>query len=78
MRKGYVLITDETRTSIKNEIKRTGYGPQRALKGNVQARQIGLTSGIIYGVIGQNGIRKSIKQTHLELTLKLWKNIPDL
>ena len=77
MRKGYVAVSDEIQDLIRCEIKRTGYGPQRVLKGNVQAKRIGLTSGTIYRMIGKNGIIKSAKKSHVELAVALWKDLPD-
>ena len=59
----YVPISKDLQDFIKSEIERTGIGPQRALKGNKEAKEAGLTSGIIYRIIGQNGhVRKVKKQ----------------
>ena len=72
-----VKITPEIRKAIEKEIERTGFGPQRALKGNVLAKRIGLTSGIIYGMIGKNGMIQTAKKAHIDVTLRLWEDIPD-
>lgn len=66
-------ITKEIQDLIKSEIERTGIGPQRILKGNQEARKIGLTSGTIYRIIGKNGSDLTARKTHIELVLKLWK-----
>ncbi len=70
-------ITKEIQDFIKSEIERTGIGPQRILKGNKEAREIGLTSGIIYRIIGKNGSDLTARKTHLELVLKLWSSIDE-
>ena len=77
IKRGYVLITSDIREQINAENERTGTGPQRALKGNKEARQIGLTSGIIYRLTGQNGKSITAKTEHVELALKLWNDLPD-
>lgn len=77
IRKGYIQITADIRNQITSEIKRTGFGPERALKGNIKAREIGLTSGIVYRITGQNGKALTARAEHVELALKLWNDIPD-
>lgn len=71
---GYIPITREVQEFIKSEIERTGIGPQRILKGNLQAKKIGLTSGTIYRIIGKNGIAKTAKKTDIDLITGLWEN----
>ena len=73
----YTLISTEVREWILSEIKRTGIGPQRILKGNKEARELGLTSGIIYRLTGQNGKADTAREEHIRLALKLWQDIPD-
>lgn len=74
IRKGYVAITPGIREFIKHEIARTGIGPQKALKGNKEAKEAGLTSGIIYGILGMNSNIKSARKRHVDLALRLWEN----
>lgn len=73
----YTSISTEVREWILSEIKRTGIGPQRILKGNKKAREIGLTSGIIYRLTGQNGKADTAREEHIRLALKLWQDTPD-
>ncbi|WP_339608499.1 hypothetical protein [uncultured Roseivirga sp.] len=73
----YIPIAKAIQNHILSEIKRTGIGPQRILKGNKEAREIGLTSGTIYRLTGQNGKALTAKTKHVELALKLWEDIPD-
>ncbi|MHA7099546.1 hypothetical protein [Fabibacter pacificus] len=75
IRNGYMPITKEIQDLIKSEIERTGIGPQRILKGNKEARELGLTSGTIYRIIGKNGSDLTAKKAHIELVLKLWSSI---
>ncbi|KYG77246.1 hypothetical protein AWW68_00310 [Roseivirga spongicola] len=70
----FVPISQELRDFIQSEIDRTGLGPQRALKGNTKAKEIGLTSGIIYRILGKNGKAKTAKKEHIELFKELWKS----
>ncbi len=69
----YVPISKDLQDFIKSEIERTGIGPQRALKGNKEAKEAGLTSGIIYRIIGQNGHVRKVKKQHTYLLKTLWK-----
>lgn len=72
---GYIDVTQDIINTIKSEIDRTQVSAQRMLKGKKEARDIGLTSGIIYSWIG--GRSKTAKQSHIDLAIKLWKAIPD-
>lgn len=67
-------VTKELQNFIKSEIERTAKGPQRALKGNREAKKVGLTSGIIYRIIGKNGNTKSIKKQHIDILMTLWEH----
>ncbi|MEO9476831.1 MAG: hypothetical protein ABJG41_14910 [Cyclobacteriaceae bacterium] len=75
MKAGYQELTDEVRSSIQNEIERTGVGPQKLLKGVEKAKKNGLNSGVIYTWI--KGRSKTCKTSHIELSLKLWSEKPD-
>lgn len=73
----YIQIKQAFRDHILSEIKRTGIGPQRILKGNKKARELGLTSGIIYRITGQNGKADTAREEHIRLALRLWQDTPD-
>lgn len=73
----YIQIKQTVRDHILSEIKRTGIGPQRILKGNKGARELGLTSGIIYRITGQNGKADTAREDHIRLALELWRDTPD-
>ena len=77
LKPGYVEITSEIRDKILFEIKRTGIAPQRRLKGHKEAKEIGLTSGIVYRFVGMNGAAKTGKREHVEMALSLWNDVPN-
>lgn len=68
-------VTPEISEFIKGEIERTGIGPMAVLRGNVVAREIGLTSNKIKSLI--NLSRDKILTNELEIIKDLWKGIPD-
>lgn len=73
MKNGYEIVTEALIEHIQAEIKRTGYGFARALKGNKEAKAKGLNSGILYSWVAGKRARKE----HLELARSLWEDIPD-
>ena len=75
IKRGYIPVSQEVKDSIQFQEKRTGIGPQKLLRGNKEAKQIGLTSGIIYS--WTNGRSKTCKQVHFDLCIKLWEDLPD-
>ncbi|MEM0941566.1 MAG: hypothetical protein AAF600_17720 [Bacteroidota bacterium] len=77
LKRGYVAITSKMRDSLNSEINRTGVGPQKLLRGNKEARSIGLTSGIIYCILGKTGHSKSCKESLYNLALALWVPRPN-
>lgn len=60
---------------IKNEIKRTGYGAYKVLRGNKKAKETGITAAIINLVVNEPS--KKMKATMLHEILALWKDIQD-
>jgi len=60
---------------VKSEIKRTGYGAYKILRGNKKAKENGINAAKINLVV--NGAVQKMKATMVHQILALWKDIPD-
>ena len=81
LKRGRVVITQSFRNKILSEIERTGCGASKVLRGNKEARDIGLNSKIIQSWIRdeKNGVSriKSANKEHIELAKELWAKLPN-
>lgn len=71
----YISIIPEMSDFVKSEIKRTGYGAYKVLRGNKKAKEAGITAATINLVVNEPS--KKMKATMLHEILALWKGIPD-
>lgn len=71
----YISVTPEMSDFVKNEIKRTGYGAYKILRGNKAAKEKGITAATINLIA--NGCSKKMKATIIHQILALWKDKPN-
>lgn len=71
----YITILPEMSDFVNKEIKRTGFGAYKILRGNKKAKENGITASQIHLVT--NGSSKKMKATMLHQILALWQNITD-
>ncbi|RBW59548.1 hypothetical protein DS884_07380 [Tenacibaculum sp. E3R01] len=71
----YISIIPEMSAYVKNEIERTGIGVHKILRGNTEAKKVGITSSQIKSVIECSS--RKMKATMVHQILALWNDIPD-
>jgi hypothetical protein len=71
----YIKIIPEMSEYVKSEIKRTGFGRYKILRGNKKAKENDITAAEINLVI--NCCSSKVKATMLHQILALWKDKPD-
>jgi hypothetical protein len=71
----YISIIPEMSEFVKSEIRRTGYGAYKILRGNKKAKENGINAAKINLVV--NCSSSKMKATMLHQILALWKDISD-
>lgn len=72
----YIDIKPEMVDFVRGEIKITGKSVSSVLRGNSQARKIGLTSSVFHQFLRKKTVNK-IRKDHWKLTQTLWENLPN-